>query len=228
MSASVAAQRAIAPLRGVAVPQPSGLTRYVADPQALVALGKAIFWDVQVGSDGRTACATCHFHAGADHRARNQMADPQHAAVGVRPNLTLTTDDFPFHAFANPLDNSSAVVRDRRLVVGSAGVVQRTFVDVTDGSAVDEGADRGGPGVFSLGGVKVRQVTSRNTPTVINAVFYVRNFWDGRASAFFTGATPFGDSDRRANLLVARGAGLEPEAVRLDNATSPRRPWARP
>jgi len=199
--------------------QPSGLARYVADPQALVALGKALFWDVQVGSDGRTACATCHFHAGADHRARNQMANPQHTAVGLRPNLTLTADDFPFHAFANPSDNTSAVVRDQRLIVGSAGVVQRTFVDVNDGSAVDESADTGGPGVFSFGGVKVRQVTSRNSPSVINAVFYVRNFWDGRASAFFTGATPFGDSDRRANVLVVRGAVLEPEAVRLDNAS---------
>jgi cytochrome c peroxidase len=219
MSVSLAAQRAIASLRGVPVPQPSGLANYVADPQALVALGKALFWDMQVGSDGRTACATCHFHAGADHRARNQLANPQHASVGLRPNLTLTADDFPFHAFVNPLDNSSALLRDQRQVVGSAGVVQRTFVDVTDGSAVDEGADTGGPGVFSLGGVKVRQVTSRNTPSVINAVFYVRNFWDGRASAFFTGATPFGDSDRRANVLVARGSGLEPEAVRLDHAS---------
>src|SRR5258705_3249775 len=146
--------------------------------QSLIVLGKALFWDVQVGSDGRTACATCHFHAGADHRARNQMASPQHAALGLRPNLTLTADDFPFHAFANPLDNGSAVVRDQRLVVGSAGVVQRTFVDVTDGSAVDESADTGGPGVFSLGGVKVRQGNSRKSPRVIHSVFYVRNFWD--------------------------------------------------
>ena len=202
------------------MPQLSGLALYVADQQALVALGKALFWDVQVGSDGRTACATCHFHAGADHRTRNQMANPQHTAVGVRPNLTLTADDFPFHAFANPLDNSSPVVRDRRLIVGSAGIVQRVFVDIIDGSAVDRSADIGGPGVFSLGGVKVRQVTSRNTPSVINAVFYVRNFWDGRASSFFTGATPFGDSDRRANVLVARGIGVVvPEAVRMDNAS---------
>ena len=32
----------------------------------LVALGKALFWDMQVGSDGIQACASCHFHAGAD------------------------------------------------------------------------------------------------------------------------------------------------------------------
>src|SRR5258705_13136250 len=187
LSATVAAQRAIAPLRGVAVPQPSGFARYVADPQALVALGKALFWDVQVGSDGRTACATCHFHAGADHRARNQMASPQHAALGLRPNLTLTADDFPFHAFAHPLDNGSAVVRDQRLVVGSAGVVQRTFVDVTDGSSVDESADTGGPGVFSLGRVKRRPGPTRKSSRLSNFPLFAPHPWDRRPSAFFTG-----------------------------------------
>ncbi|SRR6266540_1702054 len=55
----------IAFLKGVAAPQPADLGRYAANSQTLVVLGKALFWDVQVGSDGRTACATCHFHAGA-------------------------------------------------------------------------------------------------------------------------------------------------------------------
>jgi hypothetical protein len=52
------ANNAIATLKGVAVPQPANLDRYVADQPALVALGKALFWDAQVGSDGRTAWAT--------------------------------------------------------------------------------------------------------------------------------------------------------------------------
>ncbi len=38
--------------------------------ETLVVVGKALFWDVQIGSDGRTACATCHFHAGAYHASR--------------------------------------------------------------------------------------------------------------------------------------------------------------
>ncbi len=46
----------------------------VKDQAALVALGKALFWDMQVGSDGVMACATCHFNAGADIRSRNQIA----------------------------------------------------------------------------------------------------------------------------------------------------------
>ena len=88
LSVGAAAQRGpIASLKGVAVPQPADLARYVADPQTLVVLGKALFWDVQVGSDGRTACATCHFHAGADHRVTNQIAGPAASRRRpVRPN----------------------------------------------------------------------------------------------------------------------------------------------
>src|SRR5262245_40220139 len=218
LSAATAAQRgnnAIASLKGVAVPQPPGLERYVADAQVLVVLGKALFWDVQVGSDGRTACATCHFHAGADHRTTNQIAGPVASTAAVRPNTTVTAGDFPFHAFIDPNDNTSAVTRDRRDVVGSAGVARRTFVDVADGYATDLGAD-GAIGLFSLGGLKVRQVTSRNTPSVINAVFNLRNFWDGRASTVFNGATPFGVADARASVLVVSGGSLAAEAVRLD------------
>ena len=223
LSVAVAAQRGgnnpIASLKGLAIPQRPELARYVADPQALAVLGKALFWDVQVGSDGRTACATCHFHAGADHRLTNEVAGPATSSAAVLANTTLTAGDFPFHAFANPNDNGSAVSRDRREVVGSAGVVKRTFVDVTDGSAIDLGADSGGLGAFFLGGLKLRQVTSRNAPSVINAVFNLRNFWDGRASNIFNAASPFGAADARASVLVGSGSTLAPEAVRLDGSS---------
>jgi len=66
-----------------------------------------------------------------------------------------------------------------------------------------------------LGALKVRQVTSRNAPSVINAVFNQRNFWDGRASDMFNAATPFGAADSRARVLAVGGTGLAPEAVRL-------------
>ena len=223
LSAVVIAQRngnnAIASLKGVVVPQPPGLGRYVADQQTLIVLGKALFWDVQLGSDGRTACATCHFHAGADHRLANQLAPPPASPVAVRPNTTLTSGDFPFRAFSNPTDNGSGVTRERRDVVGSAGVVKRTFVGITDNGAVDVGADAGDAGLFVLGGLQVRQVTSRNAPTVINAAFNLRNLWDGRAHDIFNGATPFGPSDSRAGVLAAAGATLVPELVRLDGSS---------
>ena len=205
----------IASLKGVAVPQPAGWQQYVANQAALVVVGKALFWDAQVGSDGRTACASCHFHAGADHRVTNEIAPPAASTTAVRPNTTLTIGDFPFHAFTNPNDNGSALIRDRRDVVGSAGIVKRTFVDISDGGVLDVGAD-GDLGLFSLGGLKVRQVTSRNAPSVINAVFNLRNFWDGRASNIFNAATPFGAADARANVLITGSGGLQPTSVRLD------------
>src|SRR5438270_467161 len=49
-------------------------TEIVKDQAALIRLGKALFWDMQVGSDGVLSCATCHFNAGADTRDRNQIS----------------------------------------------------------------------------------------------------------------------------------------------------------
>src|SRR5438270_3512186 len=77
-------------------------------------LGKALFWDSAAGSDGQ-ACASCHFHAGADPRVTNQIspglkATPadttfQRMASGVGgPNYTLSGKDFPFHRLADPSD----------------------------------------------------------------------------------------------------------------------------
>src|SRR5947207_7045318 len=70
-----------------------------------------------------------------------------------------------------------------------------------------------------LGDLVTRQVTGRNSPSVINAGFYIRNFWDGRASSVFTGATPYGDSDTRANLLVLDMSGVHTERVRMNNSS---------
>ncbi|MFM7830171.1 MAG: cytochrome c peroxidase, partial [Planctomycetaceae bacterium] len=83
----------------------SRLEVLVRDPQLLVALGKAFFWDQQVGSDGQTACASCHFRAGADARpisfgmpvrlavpvAVNSVGD-QYSAAGLEPSCELRSD----------------------------------------------------------------------------------------------------------------------------------------
>src|SRR4051794_11273741 len=89
-------------LKRVQLPAVPNLERYVRDPAALTVLGKALFWDMQVGSDGRTACATCHFHAGADHRLTNQLSNP---GVTVDAAHRLATGDFPFRALADSNDN---------------------------------------------------------------------------------------------------------------------------
>ena len=59
------------PLGNVPVPVPNLAAAGVLNPnnptadQDLLRLGKALFWDQQVGSDGQ-ACGSCHFEAGAD------------------------------------------------------------------------------------------------------------------------------------------------------------------
>src|SRR5262245_5459078 len=57
-------------LRAVVIPAPSNLNDFVKDPAMALALGKALFWDMQVGSDGVQGCASCHFRAGADPRSK--------------------------------------------------------------------------------------------------------------------------------------------------------------
>src|SRR5215510_4742609 len=97
------AQSRTASLKTVPVPDAPTLDQYVRDRRALLTLGKALFWDQQVGSDGQS-CASCHFHAGADSRSKNQL-NPGGRAVPPRTaftlpshaNDTLVESDFPFH-----------------------------------------------------------------------------------------------------------------------------------
>lgn len=108
----------LSPLREVPVPQIPELDEFVRDRNALLVLGKALFWDMQTGSDGVQSCATCHFHAFADNRPKNQLdpailrvaADRQGNVEGFfraatipdftfqtgGPNHVLSFGDFPF------------------------------------------------------------------------------------------------------------------------------------
>src|SRR5262249_47061693 len=84
---------------------------FIANKTALLQLGKALFWDTQVGSDGQ-ACASCHFSAGADNRVKNAVSPglkvqptPDHTfqvpfAQGG-PNGTVTQSDFPIHKLSD-------------------------------------------------------------------------------------------------------------------------------
>ena len=65
--------RPLAPLSTVPVPPVFGMEGILADKTAAIELGKALFWDMQAGSDDIQACASCHFNAGADSRAINQV-----------------------------------------------------------------------------------------------------------------------------------------------------------
>ena len=129
----------------------SELLPYIGRPAAEI-LGKALFWDMQVGSDGVQACGSCHFHAGVDNRTKNQLnpnttggdfelqlfnnrspppLDPQNN------NRDVLASDFPFHKLVNPdfpgepLFNSGNVLSDANDVMSSMGVSRfKKFVDI--------------------------------------------------------------------------------------------------
>jgi cytochrome c peroxidase len=203
-------------LKTLAVPATPGLDAFVRDREALIALGKAFFWDMQAGSDGRTSCATCHFHAGADHRSQNQIADPNNAFPA---NLRLTMDVFPLRQLADPGNRASTVLRDSAMRVGSAGTFRRLFKGVVPGEAAETGEEALDHPEFMLGEWQVRRVTARNSPSVINAAYYQRGFWDGRAARIFNGFTPSGLAADAPGALVLRDGRLVREAVRLDAAS---------
>jgi len=193
---------ALVPLNQIAVPQPPNLFQYVKNKAAAIRLGKAFFWDMQAGSDGTTACGSCHFSAGSDNRLRNSVNPGTNAGDStfqVRgPGEALLAGDFPFHERQAPADfKGSATLRDANDIVGSQGITLKQFVGINQGSAQENGFDLADP-IFRKDGVNLRQVTGRNTPSVINAVFNFTNFWDGRASTFFNGSSPFGPLDQSA------------------------------
>jgi cytochrome c peroxidase len=203
--------RGLASLKTITVPGPTAaeLADIIQDKNAAIALGKAFFWEMQFGSDGQTACATCHFNAGADSRTTNQAdpglhrvdgngnpaADSNTFHPGFGPNHALSLSDFPLHTSLS--DNNN--------IVGSQGVLRNNFNDVVLGQGAENETSVADP-VWSIsdgngGTVNVRRSTPRNAPPVINAVFNYRNFWDGRAQRTFNGVNPFGAGDPSAHLL---------------------------
>jgi cytochrome c peroxidase len=229
------------------VPTPAGLATFVKSTRTAQQFGKALFYDMAVGSDGVQACASCHFHAGADSRTRNQ-ANPglnrvrnardgditgfAHAAgaadtvfQGPLPNQEFLRADFPF---VRDIGNGANVVDvggvlqpapgNSNDVASSMGVRLTDFVSVAPGVRVDQGIARFDP-VFSLAGRTVRRVEPRNTPTMINAVFNFFNFWDGRASPVFNGVNPFGLQDPSARVFRVEGTGIVRVPIALDHAS---------
>jgi cytochrome c peroxidase len=203
--------RGLASLKTITIPGPTAaeLADLIQDKNAAIALGKAFFWEMQFGSDGQTACATCHFNAGADSRTTNQAdpglrrvdgngnpaADSNTFFAGFGPNHALNLTDFPLHTS----------LRDNNNIVGSQGVFRNNFNDVVLGQAAENETSIADP-VWSIsdgngGTVNVRRSTPRNAPPVINAVFNYRNFWDGRAQRTFNGVNPFGAGDPNAKLI---------------------------
>ena len=218
-------------LKTITVPEPANLADFVKDRASAIALGKALFWDMRVGSDGVTACATCHFNAGADSRSKNQVSPGLKivAADGTpAPDLTfnfgpgsqLSASDFPFRRLADPSNRASAPQFDSNDVVSSQGVRSARFLGVRPGARADRTLSIPDTSGFRVHGVNVRRVEVRNTPTVINAVFNFRNFWDGRAQNDFNGVNNWGARDQNAQIYRATTATLvEPVKVSLANSS---------
>lgn len=236
-------RRAVAQDGGV--PMPANLGDFVKDYQAAVQLGKALFWEMQVGSDGVQACASCHFHAGADNRHTNQVNPNDDllldhrdgdilgyfnaATVGdthfetLGPNGRLTRNDFPFVKTIQAFNRSAEgfvgpVAGNSNDIASSMGVFFTLFDGIQPGIATDLGTPLSDP-VFNInGGTNVRRVEPRNAPSVINAVFNFTNFWEGRASNRFNGRDHFGDQDPNASIFVNGPDGLIRQKISLENS----------
>jgi cytochrome c peroxidase len=136
--------RPLAPLSSVPIPPVFGMEGIIADKTAAIELGKALFWDMQAGSDDIQACASCHFNAGADSRANNevnpgqaggdntfQLGVPFNGGKGTNYHYSAGTadagfggyhdGDFPFRKLADVNDRFS-VIADINDVSGSQGV----------------------------------------------------------------------------------------------------------
>jgi len=187
---------ALAPLDTVPVPQPAGSD--IVDSAAAIQLGKAFFWDTQVGSDGAQACASCHFSAGADNRRLNTM-HPGPNGVFESNGVTAAGQTA---TFAN-------IGSDDR--VGSQGVVASTFVSIASDptSAVDTCTAAPTPPFGTE-----RQVSTRGAPSIVGTVFFRELFWDGHANHQFNGADPFGGTaNAEGGLTTIENAALASQAT---------------
>ena len=224
-------------LLGVAPPASPGLldgpAPLVVDRDRAIQLGKALFWDADVGADG-VACASCHFHAGADARVRGQLApgllhagaptattfEATGSGAAGGPDHRLVLADFPFRKRLDPFESTSPVVFSTDDVASSAGVHAGRWLDDLPRSPTRDRCRAVAHPIFQRDGFPRRQVEPRNSPSVINAVFNHRNFWDGRANNVFNGRSVWGNRDPDAAIFVRQPNGaVVAERLALRNAS---------
>jgi cytochrome c peroxidase len=221
-------------------PLPAGVAQgagIIKSTQWAIALGKALFWDQQAGSDGN-ACAGCHFNAGADTRLKNQLnpgfkdiskgpngdsafgstrSDTGTVSPGFMPsgalagsNYKLQPGDLPLHRLQDESNANSPIVTTTNDRISSQGAFGQTFVSILPLGLPDV-CKNPDASIFNAGPYAARQVEPRNTPTTINAVFNNRQFWDGRAANMFNGVGPFGmrdvNGDPNKRLIVSNPDG---------------------
>ena len=235
---------------------------FIADVEAAEVLGKAFFWEMQAGSDFRrledgryvgTACATCHYRAGADARTRHVTRIPyvvwdKYQLAPGHPLKSYSEQgldekqlpyDVRYVATHDATFDDQARFGFLSLIIASAGVEPRLFQGFSSstfplepGQESERSAPRSLPScpqdcypewsMFVDQGKSFRQITRRNSPTVINSGFSDRLFYDGRAESTFNGFSIFGDRD--ANFVLHRGVPLRDAKgdVIVDDNGSPR------
>jgi cytochrome c peroxidase len=186
---------AIAPLSSLPVPKPS--TSEIISQAAAIRLGKALFWDMQVGSDGQVACATCHLQPGTDTRRFN--------TVNPGPNGNFEVVGGPGELFGGGSFSSDDIVGSQGVVGGIFNAIASDPHQAADDCSPDESAP------FHAN----RRVTGRQAPTTIGAVYNRNNFWDGRANHQFNGLSPFGATGNANGQLgtLVENSSLASQAV---------------
>ena len=205
---------------------PAPLRPYIGRPGAEV-LGKALFWDMQVGQRRRPGLRLVPL----PRRGRQPdqgPAQPQHhgpagkhatlSQVKPRPTRMWWPRDFPFHK--GDARTTCIGDDDANDVMSSMGVSRfKQFVDIPAiGIANFLPAVQRGQGAAA--GYRHRRCPTRFRSTRASAgwspatrrpctaaAFNFDNFWDGRARFHFNGGSVFGPSDPTAHIFIDPGAG---------------------
>jgi cytochrome c peroxidase len=211
----------------------TNLSDFVRDVRALRVLGKALFWDQRVGSDDRTACATCHYHAGVDTRTKH--TDSALVPGQIRVNHQWTQADHTPESGTGQSEDFGLILAkngddDQTLVIGSQGIRLRMFEGLTmnaEGIPVEKSRLPTAEELESLhylqSQLPYRSVSRRNAATVINSTLLSRLFHDGRASDEFNGhdgngaATPLADE---IGKFVVRNQRVTTLQVRIPRAAA--------
>jgi cytochrome c peroxidase len=178
------------PLSREPIPRPTN--GHIINRAAAIRLGKALFWDIQAGSDGQVACAVCHSSAGSDARRINTL-HPGFDGVFASGGVTGTGQTY------------TPVLIDNDDIVGSQGVARRNFVAIhPDPLVANETCDPVVDPVFGT----ARRVEFRQAPTIHGAVFFRQLFWAGEANEQFNGL----------NIWGFTGNNVAGEIAHMDNS----------
>lgn len=218
-------------LKTISVPEPDNLDDFIIDKQKAIELGKALFWEMRVGSDGVTACATCHFNAGTDSRSFNQVNPGSNRIHNDgKPDADLTFDfgpaqqlmrgDFPLRKLSNISDRSSPAISDSNDVVSSQGVQAADFLYTVRGKSKDVVTPKIDADGFLVDHKNVRRVAPRNAPSIINAIFNFRNLSNGSAQNDFNGVNKWGGRDPDAKVYRVTSGSNQIEAVTISLTNS--------